>query len=373
MGDVKITGPKKGVAYNGKQQIPTFTLKYKGQPVNSSYYTMITVSSDTYIEPGSHYVIFKGNGTDFIGSRRVTYKITGKRSLTDSNATAVLAPSSLDDSGKVPFTYGGAKPKLIISYNGTRLKENRDYTLSYKNHKKAGNTATVTAKGNGSYKGSKPITFTVSQRDLSTLLLTVNDRAASNKANEYKKATILFTDNNYTDQKLKANTDYTASYTVSSGSSTPGAGDSVTVNIEAKSGGNYKGTATATYNIIEKSKDISKAKVVINGGKAYTYTGSAIKPSGNEIQVTLNNKPVSASNYEIAAYYNNVNCSKSAIMVIKGKGSLNGSKAVKFKIESTPVDKVWDGPVIFKLFSFFEGKEDAKSEVICNILYKPTA
>ncbi len=122
------------------------------------------------------------------------------------------------------------------------------------------------------------------------MLLTVNDRAESTKAGDYKKAPILFTDENYVDQKLKADIDYIAMFTVSSGSTKPRAGDIVTVNIETKADGKVKGRASTTFKIIEKSKDLSRAKVKINGNKAYEYTGKQIKPSGNEIQVTLDGK-----------------------------------------------------------------------------------
>ena len=139
---------------------------------------------------------------------------------------------------------------------------------SYKGNTSVGSSATVTAKGKGKYAGDVPVSFTVSQRELASLVLTVGDRAESAKTDDYKKAAILFTDDDFTDQKLKSGRDYTAEFTVASGSNKPVAGDAVTVLIKAKDGGNYKGQATATFSIIEKSKDISRAKVKVNNGKA---------------------------------------------------------------------------------------------------------
>ncbi|MCR5651363.1 MAG: InlB B-repeat-containing protein [Lachnospiraceae bacterium] len=348
MCDVTVTPSKKSLPYNGTKQIPEFSLKHNGQTLNNSAYKMLTVSGDDYTEPGNHTVIFKGNGTDLIGSRSFTYKITGKRSLADSGVTAVIAPADLDKDGKVPYAYGGAKPKVVITYNGKRLKEKTDYTLSYKDNKKAGQPAKVTAKGKGNYKGSKVLHFTVSQRDLSSMLLTVNDRAESRTTGDYMKNPILFTDTDYKDQKLKKGIDYTAEFTVSSGNAKPVPGDTVTVNIEAKPGGKYKGKASASFKIIEKSKDISRAKVKVNKNKAYPYTGSAVKPVPADIEITLDGKPLSASDYDIVSYYNNINRGKSAVLIISGKGNLCGSKAVKFKIGAASVRKNWDGPVIFR-------------------------
>ena len=344
MSKVAVTASKKSLPYTGEKQIPTFTLKYNKQSLAAGTYTMVELAGDNYTAPGNHTVIFKGNGTDVIGSRRYTYKITGKKVLGNNKLTvASIASSSLDKEGKVPYANGGAKPKVSISYDGIRLKEGRDYTLSYKGNTSAGSNATVTAKGKGKYSGSIPVSYSVSQRSLDSMLLTVSDRAASNKAEDYKKTMILFTDSDYIDQKLKADKDYTAEFTVSSGNAKPAVGETVTVLIKAKEGGNYTGQATATFNIIDKAKDISRAKVKVNNGKAYEYTGKAIEPDASALNITLGGKPVNTSDYEIAAYYNNVKRSSNAVIIIKGKDGLSGMKAVKFKIGVSPLEKFWKG------------------------------
>ncbi len=120
-------------------------------------------------------------------------------------------------------------------------------------------------------------------------------------------------------------------------------GETVTVLIKAKEGGNYTGQATATFNIIDKAKDISRAKVKVNNGKAYEYTGKAIEPAASALNVTLGGKPVNSGDYEIAAYYNNVKRSSNAVIIIKGKDGLSGMKAVKFKIGVSPLEKFWKG------------------------------
>ena len=51
------------------------------------------------------------------------------------------------------------KPKVTIKVNGRKLKEGKDYELTYdKNIKRSGsNTATVTIKGKGNYFTRRPI------------------------------------------------------------------------------------------------------------------------------------------------------------------------------------------------------------------------
>lgn len=64
----------------------------------------------------------------------------------------------------VNVTAGSAiKPKPTVKVNGTTLKLNRDYTLSYRHNVSRG-TATITIKakdGSASYKGSTTTTFKI--------------------------------------------------------------------------------------------------------------------------------------------------------------------------------------------------------------------
>ena len=353
MKDVKITPDKKNPAYTGEKLIPTFTLKYKGQSLAEGTYTMRTVSGDDYIEPGTHTVIFDGNNKDVFGRKAVTFKISGKRKLDDSFTSAEILSSNLIN-GKVPYSHGGSKPGVKVTYKGTTLKAGWDYTVSYKNNKKAGSSATATVKGKGSYSGSKPVSFTVGERDLKDMLLFVSDRPESSKKKDYEKTKLLFTDKSFNDQKLKSGRDYTAVFTVSSGSATPAAGDTVTVKITAKPGGNYTGETEAVFGIIGKEKDLSKAKVVVNGGKPYAYTGKAIIPSSSDVVVTLNGQTIGSDKYELSAF-NNVSKGNNAILLIYGKGDVRGYKAVKFKIRTADAEKdtgLWDGVINSFRFRF---------------------
>lgn len=61
------------------------------------------------------------------------------------------------------YTGKAMRPKPRVTYGGRTLKRGRDYTLSYKNNKKAG-TATVVIKGKGSYSGKQKVTFKIVKR-----------------------------------------------------------------------------------------------------------------------------------------------------------------------------------------------------------------
>ncbi len=345
----KVTAAgKKSFAFTGERLLPDLTLKYVGNTIDKAHYTMETVTGDNYTDPGNHILIFKGDGINVFGMKRVTYKITGKRKLGDNPYTsAILLSEDLDEAGQVPYTYGGARPEVIVSYNGVRLKKGKDYTLSYRNNKKIGETATLTIKGIGGYAGSRTIYFKVSKRKLTDLILTLYDRPVSTRKKDYEKNILLFTDQNFTDQKLRKNTDYTVEYTVSSGTETPAAGDTVSVNIKAKDNGNYTGELRTEFRIIDKTKDLGKARITINKGKAYDYTGRPVLPAGSDVIVKLGTNQIAAENYDLL-YYNNVNRSNKAVIVIRGKNGYAGGKAVTFRIGGASfirLPDLWDGVI----------------------------
>lgn len=72
-----------------------------------------------------------------------------------------IAKSRIELSQSI-FTYDGneKRPGLTVTYNGTALRENTDYTLSYSDNVNAG-TARVLVTGIGSYCGTAEKTFTI--------------------------------------------------------------------------------------------------------------------------------------------------------------------------------------------------------------------
>lgn len=328
------------LGYTGEAVNPNYILTYKGATLTKgTNYTEGFDGTDSYIKPGSHTMTLSGgNGVlevggkkiRFIGTRRVTFKISGKYDLSSTERAKVTVSDA-------EYTNGGAKGAVKVTYNGAALKAGRDYSVTYSGHKAVG-TATVKIKGKGAYTGLQTATYQVKQRDLASLVLTVYDRKESKKAGDYKKTQIVFGDEAYRNQKLKAGRDYEiTSFSVSSNTETPKAGATVTIAIKGL--GNYSGTQTATYRIIDGKKDIGKAKVKINGGKAYSYLAGAVVPTSGQISVILNKQTVGESEtngYEILGCYNNVD-KGTAVLVLRGTDSYNGIKIVKYRIGSRKV------------------------------------
>ena len=184
---------------------------------------------------------------------------------------------------------------MTVKYNGVKLTAGKDYTISYENNKSLG-TGTVTIKGKNRYIGSVPKTFTISSRVINSLGMILSDVPYSSKKDGYKKVSVKFVDRNNTDQKLKLSTDYTQSFDGDYGD-TPAPGTEIKIIIHGTN--NYTGTINSSYRIIDKEYDFTKAKVTVNNGKPYDYTGTEITPAKSDLSVTIKNTPLNTDDYEI--------------------------------------------------------------------------
>ena len=99
---------------------------------------------------GTATAIFQGKGK-YSGVVKKTFKV----------AAAKLPGGCITVTGDTSLKKGGAKPQITVQVNGVKLIAGVDYTVSYKNNKKAGKQATVIVKGKGNYSGSQKATFTV--------------------------------------------------------------------------------------------------------------------------------------------------------------------------------------------------------------------
>lgn len=152
------------VTYNGKALKPAITFRDKktGKTVDLKCNTAYSVS-------------YKNNKDIFSVSKKqpqLTVKVKGKGWITDdADITtksrelkftidqAEITKADVQDVVFQTFRGKALKPKVTIKVNGRKLKEGKDYELSYdKNVKRSGtSTATIRIKGKGNYFTRKPI------------------------------------------------------------------------------------------------------------------------------------------------------------------------------------------------------------------------
>jgi vancomycin resistance protein YoaR len=219
------------------------------------------------------------------------------------NPTEEVTEKSIEDCeitvNDVTYTGKTAKPKVVVSYEGTTLVENTDYTITCQDVNVG--EATVTVKGIGDYTGEVTKDFTIAKKNIKSYKASVENQV-------------------YTGEKLKPTVtvkglttkDYSVTYANNLNVGT------ATVTINGK--GNYTGTLNTTFKITRKSIKSYKASV-----KNQVYTGKKLKPT-----VTVKGLTVK-TDYIVTAYEKNLNVG-TATVTIKGTNNYTGTLTATFKI-----------------------------------------
>lgn len=300
--------------YNGKYHTPTVTV------TNDSNVTLESgVDYDVeYINnkmAGTASVIVTGKG-NYVGTITRNFTIEHAR-VEKTNVTLSYKETT--------FTGGYKKPTVVVkTEKGTTLKEGTNYTVTYKNNKKAGE-AIVVIDGIDNYAGTKEVSFIINPADINDrCTVTFEDAIYYADGTEHKPKVKVVTKNGTT---LKEGVNYEVVYTnnVKAGTAT------ATVNgID-----NYKGSVTHSFTI-QQPRDITNfdCSLSYNTGN---YTGSAKTPSVSV--VTPNGTKLSKNKNYTVEYVNNVEVGK-ATVIVKGIGKYTGTITKTFKIRPAKVTNV---------------------------------
>ncbi|MDE7321398.1 MAG: fibronectin type III domain-containing protein [Lachnospiraceae bacterium] len=244
--------------YTGADIKPSIgEVKYKGNVLNSEYYTVEYYSNK---DIGTATVEVVGDNVHCFGTKTITFKIVGGN-LKDASVSASfsngIVKKPLGTAGN-EIDYAGQAVKLtstMISMGegetAVQLKPNRDYTLTYKNNDKAG-TATVTFKGINNYSGTVSRTIKINAYDLST----ANVNEVVRDVNNGKLQTPVYYEKNgstptislsVNSNKLKQGKDYILSYSNNKMAKTAGETNPPTITIKGKNG--FKGSLKVAYTI----------------------------------------------------------------------------------------------------------------------------
>lgn len=338
--------------YNGQEQKYENVLTY-GQELVKGVDYLVSYTGDT-TNVGTVTVTYTGIG-GYTGTVRKSYRITAYNLTTDAkSAEPKVSVSVLDTDGDNTFSYvkGGVTPLPVVSYNGTVLEANKDYTLRYTNNTtiNAKRIPTVTITGKGNFTGSVNATFTIENQNISAqgLSLNASDKVYASTKGNYKTS-FSITDSN--GKTLAINTDYDRNVVYSYVEDVTlydgtyrSAGDIAQNNdivpagtimrITATGKGLYTGDISGTYRIV--AGDVFKASV-----RVYTqyYTGDEVCPDKSQIEVKLGGVVLSSEDYEIVSYENNIK-KGSAKLTIKGVGDYGGTKTVSFTIAARTLNYV---------------------------------
>ena len=286
--------PSKG--YTGSAFTPSPTVKFNGKTLAKD--TDYTLSYSNNVNVGTANVNITGTG-NFTGTKTVKFKIT-KASIVGAKIAKVAAQT---------YTGKYLTPKPTITYKGTTLKNNKDYTLKYKKNLNAGK-AQIVVKGKGNFSGKKTATFKIKKARISTAKISIRKSYTYTGYSIEPTPTVKFRG------KTVSKSNYSVSY-----SHNYNAG---TARAIVKGKGNFTGKKAVKFKI--KKASIADAYVARIVDQAY-ITG----PLTPNPPVTYNGKTLKSGKDFKYIYSNNVNRG-TAYLRVEGRGNFTGSQSTSFKI-----------------------------------------
>ena len=290
------------LTYNGSALSPAVTVKYGNATLKKN--TDYTVAYSNNVNAGTGTITITGKGI-YGGSVKKTFTIK----------TLGISASAVSGTGNKVYTGSAIKPVPAVKVGGRTLKNDTDYTVSYKNTTELG-TATLTVSGKGNYSGSVSKNFTISVRPISDVTITVPD-AVFTGTQITPDVTVSYGNHQFT-----GNSDYTLAYKDNTKVGTA----SVTV-----TGKNHlSGSQTVTFPI--SKADISSTEIAV---KNTTFTGSAVKPS---VTVKLGDITLKENTDYTLSFKNNIKVG-TAQVIVTAKGSLEGAVTKDFTIAKADIAK----------------------------------
>ncbi len=143
-----VIAPIPNQTYTTKKIEPELTITISSQTLTKNDYTAEYYNN---INVGTANVIVSGKGDLDMLVTKADFAIVAK---SVSNLQISHISSQYYDNG------AAIKPGVTVKYNGVKLKEGTDYTLSYEDNRNVG-TATVKIKGIGNYKGTATANFEI--------------------------------------------------------------------------------------------------------------------------------------------------------------------------------------------------------------------
>lgn len=222
----------KELTYTGNELTQTVTVTVNGKTLTVG--TDYTVSDLTGTEPGSYPVTVTGTG-NYTGTVTKSFEIA-KADISGATISDIDSP--------VGYTGTAYEPEVTVTFNGTELALDTDYTVAYTNNVNAGE-ATVTITGTGThFKGSVEKHFTITAADLSGCTFAPIADVTYNTKAHTPEVTVAISG-----RTLEADKDYTVSYASN--------GDAGTATVTVTGKGNFTGSANTTFTIAKADLNLS--------------------------------------------------------------------------------------------------------------------
>ena len=288
--------------YTGKGQIQNPTVKLGQKTLSDADYS---VSYANNVNAGTATMTLTGKGRNLTGTKKMTFAIN-KAQISKASTSGIVAK-----------TYTGSAVTLApaATFNGRKLVQGTDYTLSYKNNVNAGN-ATVTFIGKGNFTGTLPKGFAISKAAMNkTAIQGIVSKTYNGKAITLNP-TVKFNG-----KKLASGSDYAVSYknNVNAGNAT--------VTFAGK--GNFSGSISKAFKINKAANPMS-VKVVEKGVKV----GDIAKKTKILNPISLTRKAQGAVSYAKTGGAACLSVAKTTGLVNVKRGTPKGTYSINVSIKA---------------------------------------
>ena len=285
----------------------------------------VEISQEKGFAVGENTITAEYGGSMGLKPQTGSTRLTVQRDLKDAIVTV---------NGEYFYTNSPIIPEVSVTWNGTQLTENTDYTVNCTDNTNAGK-ATVTVSGKGNYTGTKTGSFTIAPAQLNDATVKVNGTYTyTGQAQTPASNDVVVT--------LGGKTVPSNQYTISA-SDNMNAGQA-TATVTAKAGGNYTGSASGKFTIALAS--LNDAKVEVSGGP-FTYDGTSKNPT---VAVTLDSKTLSASTDYTLSYSNsnggdgNLTNAGTVTVTATGTGNYTGTATASGEFTIKMADPTYTTP-----------------------------
>lgn len=330
--------------YTGSILRPEVTLTYNNIPLGSADFSLEWGEADTNLNAseGTAYVTIQGRGTNYTGSKTITFDIE-RRNIGTGDFLSLRNLDSVYDytGGEIVAT------NLEVHYDnpdagmsGMLLSE--DYRVEYEANDVVG-TARVKIVGEGNYSGSKTFDFAIkgNLEEADKTQITIPPQTYTGSPIDPEGIIVQFGTGDSDRVTLQQGRDYTV---VDHSNNTEPGENTAGVVIEGIN--NYKGRVPVTFTINKKNLDDvteSSRDFLIEGidPAGYEYTGYDIKP---EPEITYHGVTLTSPGDYMLSYEENLNHG-TATIIITGQGAhFEGSTRRTFPINPYDISK--DGSAV---------------------------
>lgn len=304
--------------YDAAMHKPSVTVKYGNRVLveNTDYKITYANNKNAALSTvkNAPTVIVTGKG-NFKGTRKVTFNIKPYDFSNDTEMT-VTAKDMM-------YTGKPVKAAVTVKKGKLTLKQNTDYTVTYKNNVEAG-MGTVVITGKGNYTGTIEKEFRIILKNASAL--TIKGEGNKPLATQTYNGTQLKPTIEVYNGKTLLTED--ADYIVTYGENIKAGKGQITI----EGIGIYAGKKTVTFQIT--ALNLSSDVIEVDALEDCTYNGTSQKPV---VTVRYGSEVLIEKKDYVLTYTNNKNaaCSdakKAPTITITGKGNYKGTRKVNFDI-----------------------------------------